>query len=50
MHIQPCDILEVRRVLSVQPSGDFMHFYPCDTRIWRGCPLREIQAYIKIKQ
>lgn len=46
MHIQPCDIIEVRRILSVQSSDDFMLFYPSDTRIWKGCPLRGIQAYL----
>lgn len=40
MHIQPCDIIEIRRILSVQSSDDLRHFCPSDTRIWRGCPLR----------
>lgn len=40
MHIQPCDIIEVRRILSVQSSDDLRHFCPSDTRIWGGCPLR----------
>lgn len=40
MHIQPCDIIEVRRILSVQSSDDLRHFCPGDTRIGGGCPLR----------
>lgn len=47
MHIQPCDIIEVRRVLSLQSSDDFMHFYPSVTRIWRVSFKRNTGIHIK---
>ena len=31
------------KIVSIQSSDEFMHFYSIDTRIWRGYPLRDIK-------